>query len=169
MWLLPTLQPGWFPLTAVDGSSTRALWTQLMGIVQCGVGVVFAVRHAGECVAAVRQVLARGAVATSQWEPDSVPAPVLAVEAARTEPAVPELAMAGAAVRGGFKASGAHPFAAALFRRHPKYSFVHLTQPRVGGSARIQHEQSDGLEKLREYLEEVARQSDVGRGSQQGA
>lgn len=38
MWLLPLLAPGWFPHVAVDGSSTRALWIQAMGMVQCCIG-----------------------------------------------------------------------------------------------------------------------------------
>ncbi len=46
MWLLPHLAPGWFPHTAIDGSSTRALWVQMMGFVQCTLGLGFALHHA---------------------------------------------------------------------------------------------------------------------------
>lgn len=38
MWALPVVFPGWFPATALDGSSTRALWLEVMGLVQAGLG-----------------------------------------------------------------------------------------------------------------------------------
>lgn len=44
MWLLPVVFPGLFPRNAVDGASTRALWTQFMAIVQVALGVSFLMR-----------------------------------------------------------------------------------------------------------------------------
>jgi len=38
--LAPLLAPGLFPHTALDGSSTRALWVEVMGAVQVGVGLI---------------------------------------------------------------------------------------------------------------------------------
>ncbi len=34
----PMLAPGWFPATGFDGTSARAIWLVLMGIVQAGIG-----------------------------------------------------------------------------------------------------------------------------------
>jgi hypothetical protein len=36
MGSLPALAPGWFPPSGVDGSSGRALWLELMALVQAG-------------------------------------------------------------------------------------------------------------------------------------
>lgn len=38
MGLLPVIAPAWFPPTALDGSSGHALWLELMGLVQTGIG-----------------------------------------------------------------------------------------------------------------------------------
>jgi len=38
MWCLPNLAPGWFAATGIDGSSARALWLQVMGVVHLVVG-----------------------------------------------------------------------------------------------------------------------------------
>lgn len=87
MWLLPLLAPGWFPHRAVDGSSTRALWCELMGLLQFGMGMAFVIRDtalpalrraATAGVSAVR----RGAIATAEWQSGSAPKQVLAVELA---------------------------------------------------------------------------------------
>jgi hypothetical protein len=40
MGLLPLLAPTWFPPTGIDGSSARAMWLQLMGVVQTALGGV---------------------------------------------------------------------------------------------------------------------------------
>jgi hypothetical protein len=74
MVLLPTLCPGLFPHTAVDGSSTRALWTGTMGAVQLviaiatlGGGWIAALRTSGKSLLA-----ARGTLATAEWATDDV-------------------------------------------------------------------------------------------------
>lgn len=41
LWLLPSVAPAWFPHSAVDGSSTRALWLEVMGLVQLGLGASY--------------------------------------------------------------------------------------------------------------------------------
>jgi len=38
MGLLPVLAPSWFPPTTLDGGSGRALWLEVMGVVQTGLG-----------------------------------------------------------------------------------------------------------------------------------
>lgn len=40
MGLLPVLAPTWFPPTGTDGTSARALWLELMGVVQTLLGGV---------------------------------------------------------------------------------------------------------------------------------
>jgi hypothetical protein len=44
MGFLPMVFPAWFPPTGADQSSTRALWLDLMGTIQMGMGVVFLFR-----------------------------------------------------------------------------------------------------------------------------
>ena len=44
MGLLPLLKSEWFPPTGVDGTSTRVIWLELMGIIQLllgGTGVIW--------------------------------------------------------------------------------------------------------------------------------
>ncbi len=43
MVFAPTLAPGWFPPTGLDGTSGRALWLMLMGTVQAGIGSTYLV------------------------------------------------------------------------------------------------------------------------------
>jgi hypothetical protein len=38
MGLVPMVAPAWFPPSGMDGSSTRALWLELMGLVQTVLG-----------------------------------------------------------------------------------------------------------------------------------
>ncbi len=38
MGLLPLLAPSWFPRTGIDGTSTRALWLEVMGVMQTLLG-----------------------------------------------------------------------------------------------------------------------------------
>lgn len=99
MWLLPILLPASFPHVAVDGSSTRALWTQLMGLVELVLGAGYLGRH--WCLPAFASWLSatkqRRAVSTAAWQPDAQPENVLAVDFAdmRAQPsaidAMPEL------------------------------------------------------------------------------
>jgi hypothetical protein len=44
MGLLPAVFPSWFPPTGADESSTRALWLDVMGMVQAGMGLSFLIR-----------------------------------------------------------------------------------------------------------------------------
>jgi hypothetical protein len=41
MKLLPAFAPGWFPPTGLDGSNARALWLEVMALVQAGCGASF--------------------------------------------------------------------------------------------------------------------------------
>ena len=75
MWLLPQLAPQWFPAGALDGSSTRALWTQTMAVVQGAVGCAFLIRHGFVPVLSRWLVLAQSATA----------APLVATAAGREE------------------------------------------------------------------------------------
>lgn len=45
MGLLPQLAPTWFPPTGLDGSSARALWLELMGVVQTLLGGAHVLRE----------------------------------------------------------------------------------------------------------------------------
>jgi len=45
MVLAPFVAPHAFPATAIDGTSTRALWVQVMGIVQASLGGGFLLRE----------------------------------------------------------------------------------------------------------------------------
>lgn len=38
MGLLPSIAPTWFPPTGIDGSSARAMWLHVMGVVQAILG-----------------------------------------------------------------------------------------------------------------------------------
>src|SRR5687767_3745159 len=40
-WLLPSLAPDLFPRNGIDGSSARALWIQVMGLVHTALGAGF--------------------------------------------------------------------------------------------------------------------------------
>lgn len=85
MCLLPAVVPGWFPHVAVDGTSTRALWSEVMGVVQCCLALGFLVRQ-GVLAAAgwVRDLApARGAVATADWASGRLPRNVVALDFAR--------------------------------------------------------------------------------------
>lgn len=116
MWLLPVVAPGWFPRQAVDGSSTREIWTQLMGVTQVGLGLIFLMRPAWELAVGqlvmLRARLPRRAVATADWaqpspygEPLAVGVGAVPVAAAAMAPAYLERDDADALVlRGGHAA-----------------------------------------------------------------
>lgn len=85
MWLMPIVIPGWFPHVAMDGSSTRALWSQTMGLVQLVLGLSYLLQR-GYVALQLRPAKAgvqRGAVATGDWQTDGLPAGVLAVDQVR--------------------------------------------------------------------------------------
>ena len=49
---LPQLAPEWCPATGVDGSSTRALWLQIMSYLQLGLAGCYFLRRAASALAA---------------------------------------------------------------------------------------------------------------------
>ncbi len=81
--LLPTIAPAWFDHVAVDGASTRALWVQFMGVLQCGIGLGYALRYVA---VGVMQLRARAADTIAvpetaiRWEPVPVRSNVVAVD-----------------------------------------------------------------------------------------
>ena len=87
MWLTPHAAPGLFRHVAIDGASTRALWSQLMGLVQCAIGASFFLREGWTVVLeGIRKLGARrGAVATGEWQPDAVPENLVFVDFAARE------------------------------------------------------------------------------------
>ncbi|HVU35879.1 MAG TPA: hypothetical protein VHE61_20735 [Opitutaceae bacterium] len=89
MWLLPIAAPGWFPHGAVDGTSARAIWIELMGTVELVLGLSFLVHR--WCVPAVQRWIslgeARGALATGDWQSAGFSPNLLAVDATAFEPA----------------------------------------------------------------------------------
>jgi hypothetical protein len=82
MWLSPTVMPGLFQHTAIDGSSTRALWVQVMGCVQALIGTAYLLQSwCGSALEGMRNLGAqRGAVTTGEWEPDTVPQGLIFVD-----------------------------------------------------------------------------------------
>jgi len=41
MEILPSLFPGWFPRTGLDGSNSQALWLHVMGGVQAAIAIAY--------------------------------------------------------------------------------------------------------------------------------
>lgn len=81
MWLLPFLVPAWFPHVAVDGSSTRAIWVQAMGLVELAIGATYLARHwAAPAFGRWLAALPRGAVSSADWLPEGRPENVIAVD-----------------------------------------------------------------------------------------
>jgi hypothetical protein len=82
---LPFLVPAWFHHLAMDGSSTRALWCETVGSVQFLLGAVHLLRQGAIATRDAIRGLAdvRGAVATADWQGDSFPRGVVAVDFAR--------------------------------------------------------------------------------------
>ncbi len=83
MTLLPMLQPGWFP-PGVNGTSTRAIWLELMGIVQLLLGGASVIWHG--VVPAIIHWLA------FTPPPPSPVAPVLAFEIEAEQPTTERVA-----------------------------------------------------------------------------
>lgn len=69
MCLLPFLVPAWFHHIAMDGSSTRALWCETVGAVQCLIGVTYLTRQGVIAAMSGLRTLAeaRRAIATADW------------------------------------------------------------------------------------------------------
>lgn len=63
MGLAPVVAPDYFPASAIDGTSTRALWLQVMGIVQATLGGGYLIRRlaqtAEETLATTGRLLSR--------------------------------------------------------------------------------------------------------------
>src|SRR6185436_3700304 len=85
MWLLPTLAPQLFPPNAIDGSSTRALWVQLMALVQGSLGVTFLLRDSA--LSAVARWLATKSAPPPLWRNAPVPSGAVPVAINRSTPA----------------------------------------------------------------------------------
>lgn len=93
MWILPVIAPGWFPPAAIDGTSTRALWLEAMGLVQLAIGAGYLARQ--RVLPAVWQWLA---AAPAQWSDAPVPKAAAAISQRGHRPWY-ALAMAKAALR----------------------------------------------------------------------
>lgn len=79
---LPQLAPEWCPATGVDGSSTRALWLQIMSYLQLGLAGCYFLRRAGSALAAAL-VYSPSSAKTAV----SIPAMAQPVPATRLQPA----------------------------------------------------------------------------------
>ena len=81
MCLLPFLVPAWFHHVAMDGSSTRALWCETVGAVQCLIGVVYLTRQGVIAAMSGLRTLAeaRRAIATADWAGRGLPGGVVNV------------------------------------------------------------------------------------------
>jgi hypothetical protein len=79
MWFLPTLAPDLFPPTALDGSSGRAMWIQVMSVVQLCIGLGFLLHL--EVWPRFARWLAAEPAEEPVWGQDPVPSNALSVEA----------------------------------------------------------------------------------------
>jgi hypothetical protein len=73
--LLPLVAPGYFPPTGLDGSSTSALWLQLMGGVNGAVGTGYVARL--QVLPAVAQVLAWRPALPPEMQPAQILRPAM--------------------------------------------------------------------------------------------
>lgn len=73
--LLPLLAPAQFPPNSLDGSNTSALWLQLMGWVNGGLGAGYAARL--QVLPAVAQVLAWRPVLPPEMHPAQILRPAM--------------------------------------------------------------------------------------------
>lgn len=82
MLLAPMLVPALFAHVAIDGASTRALWTEFMGLVEFLIGAGYVVRQGLRVAIEAGRNLAeqRGAVATGEWQPAAVPGHLVFVD-----------------------------------------------------------------------------------------
>src|SRR5688500_2840565 len=83
MWILPDVAPDLFPRQSVDGSSARALWVQVMGLVQLAIGFGFLVQLA--VWPRLTRWLATEPAMEPVWTRDPVPANAMAAMAALSE------------------------------------------------------------------------------------
>lgn len=113
MWMLPVWAPEYFPANGLDGSSTRALWLQTVGVVQALIGVWF-IASLG-LVPAIARWLANAPALQPRWKNAPVPAnaaPVAAFTAGEELAAGVALLKQGSLVStaGGFEADRVVPF-----------------------------------------------------------
>jgi hypothetical protein len=76
--LLPLLAPTHFPPNSLDGSSTSALWLQLMGWVNGGLGAGYTARL--QVLPAVAQVLAWRPAPLPEFVPAEILRPILSLD-----------------------------------------------------------------------------------------
>lgn len=72
MWFLPLWAPEYFPANGLDGSSTRALWLQTVGVLQAAIGAAFIVTLG--ILPAVKGWLASEPALQPRWKNAPVPA-----------------------------------------------------------------------------------------------
>jgi hypothetical protein len=76
--LLPLLVPAYFPPNSLDGSNTSALWLQLMGWVNGGLGAGYAARL--QVLPVVAQVLAWRPALRPEFVPAEILRPILSLD-----------------------------------------------------------------------------------------
>lgn len=81
--LLPLAAPGGFPSNSIDGANTSALWLQLMGWVNGGIGAFYLVRL--EILPFIAHVLAWRPAPLPELLSDELLRPVLATRAEAAE------------------------------------------------------------------------------------
>lgn len=79
MWLLPIWAPDYFPANGLDGTSTRALWLQTVGLAQAAIGMWF-IASLG-IVPAITRWLASAPALEPRWKNAPVPADAAPVAA----------------------------------------------------------------------------------------
>src|SRR3954469_5634821 len=97
MWFLPTLAPGLFAHQALDGASTRALWVQVMAVVQTSLGLGFLIRQ--DLLPRFSRWLSRAPAPQPVWQKRPVPAGAVPV-ALNPAPAVGSFLKEGALIAG---------------------------------------------------------------------
>jgi hypothetical protein len=87
MWMSPVVLPALFRHMAIDGVSTRALWTQLMGLVHCIIGSGYLLRQWLVMALERARNLAdlHEGVVTGDWQPDAVPSNLVLVDISARE------------------------------------------------------------------------------------
>ena len=88
MWFLPTVAPEMFPRNSLDGSSARALWLQVMGLVQVAMGAAFVLQM--EIWPRVSRWLSTAPAMEPVWSHEPVPANAVALDLGAAEVALSE-------------------------------------------------------------------------------
>jgi hypothetical protein len=79
--LLPLVAPAQFPANSIDGANTSALWLQVMGWVNGGIGAVYLLRL--EILPFITQVLAWRPAPLPEFLPENILRPALALPTRR--------------------------------------------------------------------------------------